>query len=97
MTTPKAITFIVVGGLAIMAVTYMLTLSACVLFGLEPKNEMMRSMEAAGMYVLGAFTGVLVNTRSQQPETQDARSNTNSNVHSANPDTNPKPHPTAEP
>lgn len=70
MTTPKAITFIVVGGLCLMALTYMGTLSACVLFGIEPKNEIMRSLEAAGMYVLGAFTGILVNTRSQSSESK---------------------------
>lgn len=87
MTTPKAITFIVVGGLCLMALTYMGTLSACVVFGIEPKNEIMRSLEAAGMYVLGAFTGILVNTRSQTPEPPTsevhARSNADTNIHPA--------------
>jgi hypothetical protein len=67
MITHKAITFIVVGGLCTMALTYMGTLAACVIFGIEPKGDLMRSFEAAGMYILGAFTGILVNTRTHQP------------------------------
>lgn len=92
MITPKAITFIVVGGLAVMALTYVATLAACVLFSIEPKNEIMRSFEAAGMYVLGAFTGILVNTRSQQAEQptkgeQNARTDSNSDLHSSDANT----------
>lgn len=95
MTTPKAITFMVVGVLGVMAITFMGTLSACVLFGLEPNNDIMRSMESAGMYVLGAFTGLLVNTRSQQPDNNDERTDSNSNIHSST-DSKPDSDPASE-
>jgi hypothetical protein len=81
MTTPKAITFIVVGSLSCMSISYVSTLAVCVLSGIQPKSEIMRSFEAAGIYVLGALTGILVNTRSQ-PEKPNARTDTDTDLHS---------------
>ena len=71
MTTPRAITFIVVGTLSVMSLTYLGTLAFCVIAGRTPEGDIMRSFEAAGIYVLGAFTGILVNTRSQPPGPKD--------------------------
>mgnify|MGYP000950712642 CR=1 FL=1 len=68
MRTPKAITFIVVGSLAVMSLTYVSTLAYCVLSGINTSTEAMRSFESSGVYVLGALTGILVNTRSQNQE-----------------------------
>lgn len=81
MTTPKAITFIVVGSLSCMSISYVSTLAVCVLTGIQPQSEIMRSFEAAGIYVLGALTGILVNTRSQ-PEKPNARTDTDTDLHS---------------
>jgi hypothetical protein len=67
MTTPKAITFIVVGTLSFLSIIYFASLSYCVIMGISPPDTIMRSMEAAGIYALGALSGVLVNTRTQQP------------------------------
>jgi hypothetical protein len=107
VSTPKSITFIVVIGLCGMACTYFGTLAFCVILGITPNEELMRSFEGAGMYVLGAFTAVLVNTRSQPQETPTlqvhartdsnlhsaADTNTNSTDSAAKPDTDPKPKP----
>ena len=68
MTTPKAITFIVVGSISFMSTVYVSTLAYCVMAGVSPPEPAMRSFEAAGIYVLGALTGLLVNTRSQPTE-----------------------------
>lgn len=68
MSTPKPITYIVVGSLSLMSIVYVSTLSYCVLSNSSPTTEAMRSFEAAGIYVLGALTGILVNTRSQSTE-----------------------------
>lgn len=78
MTTPKGITFIVVGTLSALSVTYMFTLSYCTIAGITPNETVDRAFQTAGMYILGAFTGLLINTRSQQP-TGHARSNSSSN------------------
>lgn len=64
-TTPKAITYIVVGSIAFMSLLYMITLSYCVVAKVEAPDGADRSLQAAGMYVLGALTGLLINTRSQ--------------------------------
>ena len=71
MTTPKAITFLVVGSLAVMSLTYVGTLSYCVIRGVNLEGDLVRSFEAAGIYVLGALTGLLVNTRSQSVTVKD--------------------------
>ena len=68
MKTPQAITFIVVGSLSMMSLLYLGTLAYCVIAGSQTTENTMRSFEAAGIYVLGALTGILVNTRSQQTE-----------------------------
>lgn len=90
MTTPKGITYIVVGTLSALSVTYMFTLSYCTIAGVTPNDAVDRAFQAAGMYILGAFTGLLVNTRSQQPETQDAQSDSSSN------NLRPAPHPNTD-
>lgn len=88
-----------------MAITYMGTLAACVLLNIDPNEKMMRAFEGAGMFILGAFSSILVNTRSQQPEpttlSVHARSDTDSIVHPAT-DSNPRTasavaHPDAKP
>lgn len=68
VTTPRSLIFIVVGTLCVMAFTYVGTLAYCVVSGAHPEGDLMRAFEAAGIYVLGAVTGILVNTRSPHGE-----------------------------
>lgn len=64
--TSPHIILIVIGTLAIMALTYVGTLAYCVIKNLQVQGDIIRAFEAAGIFALGAFTGVLANTRTQQ-------------------------------
>lgn len=68
MTTPKLITYIVVGSLALMSIIYVGTLAFCVISGNQATGDAISSFKDAGIYVLGGLTGCLVNTRSQSTE-----------------------------
>lgn len=78
MTTPKGITYIVVGTLAVLSAVFICTLAYCAVMKIELVGD---TFKMAGSSALTALTALLVNTRSQTP---DAGLNANSNVHPAN-------------
>ncbi len=66
-TTPRHIVAIVVYTLAILSMTYVGTLAWCVIAGL-PVQETLGNFCHVGDTVIGAFTGMLINTRSGPAE-----------------------------
>lgn len=69
--TSRGVVFIVVGTLAALAALYMVTLAGLLISGAQVDKEIMKPFEYAGVYILGAFTGMLMNTRSN-PTPPDA-------------------------
>ena len=52
----------VVGTLAVIALTYAGTLAVCALEGIEPPAKVLDYLKDAGIYALGALTSLLVKT-----------------------------------
>ncbi len=69
-TNPK-IVFIVVVSLAIMALMYVGCLAACVVFNISAQPEIVQSFQAAGIFVLGALSGILASTKTPPPSSVD--------------------------
>lgn len=69
--TPKPIVLIVVGSLALMALTYFITLAICIMNQIPIEQGLLSNFKDTALIALGALTGVLVNTRSEQPKPPD--------------------------
>jgi hypothetical protein len=80
MTTPKAITYIVICSLAAMAVSYMATLCCCVFWNINPSETIGRQFESVGNIVLGMLGGALINTRSHREEIPPTTPTTTNNI-----------------
>lgn len=70
MSTAPKIIFIVVCTIAMMAITYVGTMAYMVITNGIPDPDVLSMFKDAGIYVLGALTGILVNTRSAPPSEQ---------------------------
>jgi hypothetical protein len=64
--TPRSIVVIVVVTLAALCVLYMVTLAICILRGLSPDEKVLLQFVAGGTYVMGVFSGMLINPRGPQ-------------------------------
>lgn len=74
MKTSQWIIFIVVGTLATMALCYVGTIAYCILFGITPDKDLIGIFKDAGIFILGALTALLNNTRGTPTETPPATS-----------------------
>lgn len=82
MTTPKGITFIVVGTLAFLSIVFILTLAYCSIFQITIEGD---TFKMAGASCLSALTALLVNTRSQSPDPSPQSSNVELNLTASSP------------
>lgn len=62
----RAVVWIIVGTLAFVAATYVTTLCACAVFGINPPEKVLDNLKDVGIYALGGLSTLLAQTRSQQ-------------------------------
>jgi hypothetical protein len=65
--TPSPVLYMVVGSICLIAITCVSSLAYMSIFGVSPHEAVFGALKDATTFILGALTGILVNTRIQPP------------------------------
>jgi hypothetical protein len=68
--TPSPVLYMVVGSICLIAITCVSSLAYMSIFGVSPNEAVFSALKDATTFILGALTGILVNTRNQSPPTE---------------------------
>jgi hypothetical protein len=66
--TPSPVLYLVVGSICLIAITCVSSLAYMSIFGVSPHEAVFGALKDATTFILGALTGILVNTRNQPPQ-----------------------------
>ena len=64
-TTPSPVLYLVIGTICLIALACILSLVYMSIFEIEPSEAVFGALKDATTFILGALTGVLVNTRNR--------------------------------
>jgi len=71
--TSPAVLYMVIGTICVIALTCILSLAYMAIFQIEPAEAVFGALKDATTFILGALTGVLVNTRNRLESTTDEK------------------------